>query len=380
MKDEYLISLVGRNVQVYKGGPDSNVGVLLDVNEDYLTLQKEDGDIIYYKTSHVKSIRENSLIRYNSTLKVYDTNNLVIAATFNELAAHFKDQTVRINGKGPESKVGTLVDVKGDYFVLYTEKDGLIFYKEQHITSLSHSQIITTTNQAVVKDQELPVEVAPPVAETVEDVDPSTTSEELVEEVEEVNEALRIYEQLAADTTSEVLTNLKYSWIKINRKGPESMEGLLVESNDDYLVLAINKEIFRIATYHVKNFSLSINKPEEQTEEKPEEQETEKQIDEKSTHVEQETEQKIDEKKSNEEKLADTSTDEKESNNNQESNEQQKQESPNQEMWTRPRLTYEEELNLANKRRNNRLKKKAQEKRKAALFQARSTAQKKNWK
>lgn len=371
MKDEYLISLVGRNVQVYKGGPDSNVGVLLDVNEDYLTLQKEDGDIIYYKTSHVKSIRENSQIRFNSILKVYDTNNLVKAATFNELAAHFKNQTVRINGKGPESKVGTLVDVKGDYFVLYTEKDGLIFYKEQHITSLSHS--ITTTNLAVVQDQELPGDVAaPPAPEVVEDIATGTTNEDLVEEVDEVNEAVKIYEQLAAETTSELLSNLKYSWIKINRKGPESMEGLLVESNDDYLVLVINNEIFRIASYHVKNFSLSVNKPEDQ--------ETEKQKDEKSSHVEQETEQQKDEEKTDAEQTANTTTGEIESNDNQKSNELQTQESPNQDMWGRPKLTYAEELNLANKRRNNRLKKKAQEKRKAALGQSQSTAKKKNWK
>lgn len=365
MKDEYLISLVGRSVQVYKGGPDSNVGVLLDVNEDYLTLQKEDGDIIYYKTSHVKSIRENSQIRFNSILKVYDTNNLVKAATFNELAAHFKDQTIRINGKGPESKIGTLVDVKGDYFVLYTEKDGLIFYKEQHITSLSHS--IINTNQAVVKGQELPVDVAaPPVPEAVEDVASVTISEELVEEVDELNEAVKIYEQLAAETTSDLLTNLKYSWIKINRKGPESMEGLLIESNEEYLVLVINNEIFRIATYHVKNFSLSINKPEEQK--------TEQQKDEKNTNEELETEQQKDEKNTNVEQAAETSTDK------QKSNDSQKQESPNQETWGRPQLTYEEELNLANKRRNNRLKKKAQEKRKAALGQSQSTAQKKSWK
>lgn len=339
MKDGYLISLVGRNVQVYKGGPDSNVGVLLDVNEDYLTLQKEDGDIIYYKTSHVKSIREDSQIRFNSILKVYDTNNLFKAATFNELAAQFKDQTVRINGKGPESKVGTLVDVKGDYFVLYTEKDGLIFYKEQHITSLSHS--ITTTNLEVVQGKEVPGDVAAP-------------PEEMVEEVNEVNEAVKVYEQLAAETTSELLSNLKYSWIKINRKGPESMEGLLVESNDDYLVLVINNEIFRIASYHVKNFSLSVNKQEEQK-----------------------TEQQKDEEKTDTEQTADQTTGETKSNDHAKSNNSQTQESPNQETGRRPQLTYAEELNLANKRRNNRLKKKAQEKRKAT---SQSTTQKKNGK
>ena len=121
MKDEYISSLVGRAVQVYKGGPDSNNGILLDVNDDYFTLQKENDDIIYYKTEHIKSIRENSQIRFNSILKVYDSNNLLKAATFNELVVNFKEQTIRINGNGPESKVGKLIDVKDDFFVLYTE-------------------------------------------------------------------------------------------------------------------------------------------------------------------------------------------------------------------------------------------------------------------
>ncbi|MGB3260015.1 hypothetical protein [Paenisporosarcina sp.] len=316
MKDEYLSSLVGRAVQVYRGGPDSNVGVLLDVNEDYLTLQKEDGEIIYYKTAHIKSIKENSQIRYNSILKVYDANNLVKAATFNELLGYFKDQTIRINGKGPESKFGTLIDVKDDFLVLYTEQDGLIFYKEQHIKSFSHA--IPTTSQEVVEEKE--------------NVDQPDVTEEVTEETA-VNKMKEVYEQIIADNTANLMTNLKYSWIKINRKGPESMEGLLVEANDDYLVLVVNNEIFRIATYHVKNFSLSINSLEEQKDEQKDEQK-------------QETKNA---------QTTNTSTD------NEQSNESQKQESTDQETSTRSKLTYEEELNLANKRRNRRLKKKARQ-------------------
>ncbi|MCZ8537796.1 hypothetical protein M9R32_11435 [Paenisporosarcina quisquiliarum] len=328
MKDEYLSSLVGRAVQVYRGGPDSNVGVLLDVNEDYLTLQKEDGEIIYYKTAHIKSIKENSQIRYNSILKVYDANNLVKAATFNELLGHFKDQTIRINGKGPESKFGTLIDVKDDFLVLYTEQDGLIFYKEQHIKSFSHA--IPTTSQEVVEEKES-VDQPTVTKETPEEVTEEST-EEVTEETA-VKKMKEVYEQIIADNTANLMTNLKYSWIKINRKGPESMEGLLVEANDDYLVLVVNNEIFRIATYHVKNFSLSINPLEEQKDEQKDNQKEETQN----------------------AQTTNTSTD------NEQSNESQKQESTDQETSTRSKLTYEEELNLANKRRNRRLKKKARQ-------------------
>ena len=245
MKDEYLSSLIGRAVQVHKGGPDSNVGVLLNVHADYLSLQKEDGEIIYYKTAHIKSIRKDSQIRFNSVLKVYDANNLYKADTFNELAVNFKNKTVRINGKGTESKFGKLLDVRNDFFVLLTEADGLIFYKEHYVTSLSHSIPVATIK----------------VDEVAKAKDGSTS---IGEEVEEVNHFTEMYSQVAADTTNELLSNLKYSWIKINRKGPESVEGMLVESNEDYLILVVNDEIFRISIFHLKNFSVNPIKTENQ--------------------------------------------------------------------------------------------------------------------
>ncbi|HSO57313.1 MAG TPA: hypothetical protein VLQ66_03665 [Paenisporosarcina sp.] len=277
MKDEYLSSLIGRAVQVYKGGPDSNVGVLLNVNSDYLTLQKEDGEIIYYKTEHIKSIRENSQIRFNSVLKVYDANNLFKADTFNELAVNFKDQTVRINGKGPESKLGTLLDVRDDFFVLSTEADGLIFYKEHHVKSLSHS-IPVATNEAEE------------IERVVKEKDGSSSIAEVEKEaVEEVNKFTEMYSQIAADTMNDLLSNLKYSWVKINRKGPESIEGMLVEANEDYLVLVVNNEIFRISTFHVKNFSVNPSKTEDQESEQTTEQSTTEETTNETTSEEQTT-------------------------------------------------------------------------------------------
>jgi spore coat protein B len=84
------------------------------------------------------------------------------------------------------------------------------------------------------------------------------------EALEEVNIFAEMYNQIAADTTNDLLSNLKYSWVKINRKGPESTEGMLVEANEDYLVLVVNNEIFRISTFHVKNFSVNPTKTEDQ--------------------------------------------------------------------------------------------------------------------
>lgn len=275
MKDAYFSSLIGRSVQVYRGGPNSNVGILLDVNGDYLALQKENGEIIYYKTSHIKSIKENSQSRFS--VKVYNNSHkeessgtvpktvlnpntmLVQAHSFSDLALNFKEQVVRVNGKGPESKVGKLIDVKGDYLIIHDEKDGLTFYQELHITSISLAvEEIEETDEENESGNE--------------DAGSSSISEEQL--LEEMNNLMEVYNQICAEDICGVLANLKYCWIKINRKGPESVEGLLVDANEDHLVLVVKDEIFRIATYHVKNFSVGLNYTEESDDENSENQDS----------------------------------------------------------------------------------------------------------
>lgn len=249
--NNYLSSMIGRVVQIYRGGPDSNNGWLLDVNEDYLTLQKDDGEIIYYKTAHIKSIREDTMIKYNSLLSIDGKNPILKAPTFNELASNLKEQTVRINGKGPESKEGQLVDVKEDYMTLYTEEDGFIFFNEQHIKSLS----FPTENKDEKEDEK--EEKTTEVANNVENSEVAKNEESSTEEINNGLDALKeVYGHIFADKMHGVLTNLKYSWIKVNRKGPESLEGMLVDSNDNHLVIVVDNEILRVSTFHVKNFSV----------------------------------------------------------------------------------------------------------------------------
>jgi spore coat protein B len=255
LEEDYLSSLVGRAVQIYRGGPDSNNGRLLNVKGDYLALQKDDGEIVYYKTSHIKSVRENSMIKFNSLLNIEDSGNLIKAETFNELAANLKEQTVRINGKGPESKVGKIIEVKEDFILLYTKEDGLIFYKEQHIKSLSFPNKNEDTKEEKETNTTKPEESKK---------DESPTEETNTEE----HDLMQIYGHIMAENMNDVLTNLKYSWVKINRKGPESLEGLLVDSNDNHLVLAVENEILRVSTYHVKNFSVNHKIKQEESNEK----------------------------------------------------------------------------------------------------------------
>lgn len=261
MKDNYLHSLVGRAVQVYRGGPDSNSGKLLDVSNDYLALQIEDGTVIYYKTSHLKSVQEDPHVIFSSvTTEDEDSNEsetLLKAGNFNELATQFLNQPVRINGSGPESREGTVIDVQGDFIILYTKEDGLLFYNNQHIKSLS-VPIKEKKNEEDTENEEN--------SENADEENSGNDQEESEQEL--LNTVLASYDQIAAESLNDLLMNLKYSWIKINRKGPESVEGLLIEIHDDHLVLAVDNQIFRIVLYHVKNFSVKINNSENEKNQK----------------------------------------------------------------------------------------------------------------
>lgn len=318
VEDNYLQSLVGKGVQIHRGGPDSNTGKLLDVTEDYVALQKDDGEIIYFKTSHIKSIRENAMIKFNSLLNT-DESLYIKANKFQDMASQLKEQNVRINGKGPESRLGKLIDVRDDYVIIYTEDDGLIFYKDQHIKSLSTPfEKMESTNDSGEKETE-------PI------------TEEVLEEVPKVNTELENLLKLsAAASMNDVLTNLKYSWIKVNRKGPESVEGLLVDSNDQHLVLAVDNEILRISTYHIKNFSVNIKTSKEETEE---------------------TNNSKDDSENSKEVSKDKSSEQKESK-QKDSNKNESKEQ-NSENVSEAQQVYEERLKVAARKRNRRIRKNA---------------------
>jgi len=318
VEDNYLQSLVGKGVQIHRGGPDSNTGKLLDVTEDYVALQKDDGEIIYFKTSHIKSIRENAMIKFNSLLNT-DESLFIKASTFQEMASQLKEQNVRINGKGPESRVGKLIDVRDDYVIIYTEDDGLIFYRDQHIKSLSTPfEKMESTNDSGEKETE-------------------SVTEELVEEVPKVNTELENLLKLsAAASMNDLLTNLKYSWIKVNRKGPESVEGLLVDSNDQHLVLAVDNEILRISTYHIKNFSVNTKTSKEEPEE---------------------TNNAKDDSKNSKDESKDKSGDQKESKQKDSNKNESKEE--NSENVSEAQQAFEEHLKVAARKRNRRIRKNA---------------------
>lgn len=223
---ENLETLIGNRVRVFRGGPESRDGILLDAKFDYLSLLTEKEGVIYYNLNHIKSVIKNSKDgRVMSGCSCdedeeEDEKCCIEAYRFHELLEKLKQCHVRIDRGGPESRAGKLLDVFTDFLVLKTKEDGIIYYKTHHIKSISQ----------ITKDEK----------------------QHEGEYEEKCDYATGVDFQ-------ELLKKLKYSWVKINRGGPEKIEGVLVDSSEDYLVLTVKDEVNRIPTFHIRNISVIEN-------------------------------------------------------------------------------------------------------------------------
>lgn len=153
-----------------------------------------------------------------------------------EMVCALLNKVIKVDRGGPESRVGMLLAVEDDYLVLLTEKDGVVYYKLEHIKSIS-----LNAKNSEVMNLEIPED----------------------------------FEFVGGENFTTVLTNLRHEWVKINRGGPESVEGVLEEINEDYIMIILNEEIIRLAMFHIRNISygLKLEKVKEEKNEPSKEQE-----------------------------------------------------------------------------------------------------------
>jgi len=129
------------------------------------------------------------------------------------------DKVIKVDRGGPESRVGLLLSAEDDYFTLLTENDGIIYYNTQHIKSLTNnSKNQTEFNLEIPKD----------------------------------------FEYIQADDFKGILDCLTLHWVKINRGGPETLEGVLDVVTDDFVTIVANEEIIRVALFHIRNISYGV--------------------------------------------------------------------------------------------------------------------------
>ncbi|MEK5183594.1 hypothetical protein MKY27_00845 [Solibacillus sp. FSL R5-0449] len=128
-------------------------------------------------------------------------------------------KVVKIDRGGPESRVGMLLAVEGDYFVLFTKDDGVVYYKMQHVKSI-------TLHAKGGLDKGF-----------------------------EGNENVGYYQ---GEDFKSVITNFRHSWVKVNRGGPESLEGILNEVEDDYVTIFSKEEVIQLSMFHIRNISFGV--------------------------------------------------------------------------------------------------------------------------
>lgn len=126
---------------------------------------------------------------------------------------------IKVDRGGPNSRTGKLLSVSDDYFTLITEEDGVVFFATHHVKSITEN----TRNNMKFK--------------------------------------LKVPDDFKFKTSHSfraLLKSLKFQWVKINRGGPEKLEGVLHEANDDYVTVVSHEEIIRLSTYHIKNLSYDL--------------------------------------------------------------------------------------------------------------------------
>lgn len=229
MSNSFLTTMVGKGVRAYKSGPEAWHGLLLAVNSDYIVLFNERDGYIYQRSNHIKNVVSDDKV----TIQVVDelTPHGTNESNFEEILGNLIGEEVKIN-RGPESRKGRLLGVNGDYIALLDGKEGVLYYNFEHIKSFS------------VKAQE-----------EVKDDDKKKDNDKKDKAETEENQVVSFID---VSTLYRLFKHLKYSYVFINR-GPEGVEGILVDVKDNLITLVFQDQVLRVNRNHVKSIREKMN-------------------------------------------------------------------------------------------------------------------------
>lgn len=142
----------------------------------------------------------------------------------------FIGRSVRIDRGGHESRIGKLIDVKDDHFVVHIENEGMIYYKNDHVKSLTLDTRETNDYYE----------------------DPEATSQQ----------PALLY--IDADNFTSLLQSMQYYSVQINRGGPEKIEGVIVDATDSEVTMIVGNELIKLLPFHIRNISYSSKNNNEQ--------------------------------------------------------------------------------------------------------------------
>ncbi len=128
---------------------------------------------------------------------------------------------IKVDRGGPESRSGMLLDVQDNYFALLTEEDGVVYYNLQHIKSFTR--------------------------------DPKKDHEALAVKLP------KSFTYFKGDSFKDVLSKLVFTWVVINRGGPERVEGVLISVDEAGISLVLKDEVVNVSNFHIRNVSYGNN-------------------------------------------------------------------------------------------------------------------------
>lgn len=125
--------LLGREIKVNRGGPDSVQGTLLDVRWDYMAMSCKEG-IVYINESHVKSITDTGRSGGNRSSAM---GNPIPSNTFLGVMQALRFRRVQINRGGPEKVEGILADANQNQLIITMKNQEIVRIPLQHVKSVS---------------------------------------------------------------------------------------------------------------------------------------------------------------------------------------------------------------------------------------------------
>lgn len=132
MNGQGMRGLVGREVKINRGGPDSIQGTLMDVRWDYMAVSCKEG-MVYVNDAHVKSITDTG----RSGGARGPMGNPIPANTFLGVMQALRFRPVQINRGGPEKVEGILADANQNQLILTMKNQEIIRIPLQHVKSVS---------------------------------------------------------------------------------------------------------------------------------------------------------------------------------------------------------------------------------------------------
>src|SRR4051794_30667214 len=138
-----------------------------------------------------------------------------------DVTEYYQNKVIKVGRGGPESRIGMLLDKSADYIAILTEEDGVIYYNTHHIKSYTENM-----KGKFKFDLEVPEN----------------------------------FEFKKAEDFKGLLGSLAESlcWVKINRGGPDSVEGIIQEVENDFVCVISHEEVIRISIFHIKNVSYGV--------------------------------------------------------------------------------------------------------------------------